>query len=83
MRADISSGCQGCITSATGHVGQAVKPCISQIPVKGPFHQVGVDVLQQACDSLHGLFNKVARSISCQGTVGIEHRKDTHGEGHS
>ena len=83
MRADISSGCQGCITCATRHVGQAMKPCMSPIPVERPFHLVGVDVWQQACDSLHGIFNKVARSISCQGPVGIYHCKDTHGEDHS
>ena len=46
MRADITSWCRGCLTCATRHVGQAVRPLLTPIPVEGPFHRVGVDVLQ-------------------------------------
>ena len=46
MRADIFSRCQGCLTYATLHVGQAMKPPLPPVPVEGPFHCMGVDVLQ-------------------------------------
>ena len=46
MRADNTSWCRGCLTYATRHVGQAVRPLLTPLPVEGPFHRVGVDVLQ-------------------------------------
>ena len=46
MRADISGWCQGCLVCATHQPGKAVKPPLTPIPVEGPFHRVGVDVIQ-------------------------------------
>ena len=46
MRADITSWCRGCLICATRQVGQATKPSLLPIPVEGPFHRMGVDVLQ-------------------------------------
>ena len=46
MRADITSWCRACLTCATRHVGQAVKPPLTPIPVAGPFDRVGVDVIK-------------------------------------
>ena len=37
---------------------------------------------QQVCSSLHGLPDKMARSLSCQRPVSTYHRKNTCGEGH-
>ena len=46
MRADITSWYRGCLTCAARYVGQAVRPLLTPVPVEGPFHRVGVDVLQ-------------------------------------
>ena len=46
MRANISEWCQGCLVRATHQLGRAVQPPLTPIPVEGPFHQVGVDVIQ-------------------------------------
>ena len=45
MRADISGWCQGCLVCATSQPSKAVKPPLTPIPVEGPFHRVGVDVI--------------------------------------
>ena len=49
-RADIISWCRGCLTKATRHVGQAVRPLLTPIPVEEPFH---MDILQLPV-SAHG-----------------------------
>ena len=46
MRADIACWWRACLTCATRHVGLVVRPPLTQIPVEGPFHRMGVDVLQ-------------------------------------
>ena len=46
MGADISGWFQGCLVCATRQPGKAVKPPLTPIPVEGPFHRVGVDVIQ-------------------------------------
>ena len=46
MRSDISKWCQGCLVCATLYPGKAVHPPLTPIPVEGPFHRVGVDVIQ-------------------------------------
>ena len=46
MRSDITAWCRACLTCATHHVGRAVKPPLTPIPVSGPFDRVGVDVIQ-------------------------------------
>ena len=46
MRADISGWCQGCLVCATRQPGKAVKPPLTPIPVEGPFHHVGVNIIQ-------------------------------------
>ena len=61
MRADITSWCQGCLTSATRHVGQAVRLYISDTNSCGrtiPHGYIAIICLcswQQVHDSLHGL----------------------------
>ena len=47
MRADIRHYCRACLVCAsrTGQ-GRALKPQLQPIPIGGPFHRVGVDVLQ-------------------------------------
>ena len=45
MRRDITAWCRACLTCATHQVGKAVRPCLTPIPVGGPFDRLGVDVL--------------------------------------
>ena len=45
MRADITSQCCACLPCATRNVGQVVGTPLTLIPVEGPFHRMGVDVL--------------------------------------
>ena len=48
MRANISEWCQGCLAYAcvTHQPGRAVQPPLTPISVEGPFHWVGVNVIQ-------------------------------------
>ena len=47
MRADIRRYCRSCLICATRKgTGRATRPPLQPIPVGGPFHRVGVDVLQ-------------------------------------
>ena len=46
MRADITHWCWACLTCISRHVGQAVKPPLTPIPVAGPFDRLGVDVIK-------------------------------------
>ena len=46
MRVNISEWCQGCLVCATRQPGRAVQPPLTPIPVEGPFHMVGFDVIQ-------------------------------------
>ncbi len=45
-RADIGRWCRACLTCASRHVGQAIKPPLTPIPVAGAFDRVGVDVIK-------------------------------------
>ena len=46
MRSDVTTWCRACLTCASRHVGRAVKPLLTPIPVSGPFDRVGVDIIQ-------------------------------------
>ena len=47
MRADIHRYCRACLTCVTRKgIGRAIRPNLQPIPVGGPFHRLGVDVLQ-------------------------------------
>ena len=46
MRADITAWCRQCKTCATHHVGKAIKPPLTPIPVAGPFDHIGVDFIK-------------------------------------
>ena len=46
MRSDVSAWCRACVTCASRHVRQAVRPPLTPIPVAGPFDRVGVDILK-------------------------------------
>ena len=47
MRADVRRYCRGCLVCASRKgPGRAQRPPLQPIPVGGPFHMVGVDVLQ-------------------------------------
>ena len=47
MRADIRRYCRSCLICATRKgTGRASRPPLQPIPVGGPFHRIGVDVLQ-------------------------------------
>ena len=47
MRSDIRHYCRSCLVCATKRgTGRACQPPLQSIPVGGPFHRVGVDVLQ-------------------------------------
>ena len=46
MRKDVARWCKSCLACATRHVGCAVKPLLTPVPVGGPFDCVGVDVVQ-------------------------------------
>lgn len=46
MRSDVRRFYRGCLTCATQKgPGRGIRPLLQPIPVKGPFHRVGVDVL--------------------------------------
>ena len=47
MRSDVRKHCRSCLTCASRKgPGRALRPKLQPIPVGGPFHRVGVDVLQ-------------------------------------
>ena len=46
MRSDIWKWCQSCLLCARRQPGRVVQPSLIPIPVSGPFHRVGVDVIQ-------------------------------------
>ena len=46
MRADISGWYQDCLVCATHQPDKAIRPPLMLILVEGPFHRVGVDVIQ-------------------------------------
>ena len=47
MRSDVRKHCRSCLTCATRRgVGHATHPPLQPIPVGGPFHCVGVDILK-------------------------------------
>lgn len=47
MRADIRRYCCVCLVCASKKgTGHPLKPMLRSIPVGGPFHRVGVDILQ-------------------------------------
>lgn len=46
MRTDICKWCNGCLVCATRQPSRATHPPLNPIPVEGPFHRVGVDVIQ-------------------------------------
>ena len=47
MRSDVRKYCRSCLTCATRRgVGRATHPPLQPIPVGGPFHCVGVDILK-------------------------------------
>ena len=46
MRSDVHKWCNRCLVCATRRPGKAVHPPLNPIPVEGPFHRVGVDVIQ-------------------------------------
>ena len=47
MRADVYHFCRACLVCASRKgTGRRMKPALTPIPVGGPFHRVGVDILQ-------------------------------------
>ena len=47
MRADVRQYCRSCLVCAlTKGNGSEIRPALQTIPVGGPFHIIGVDVLQ-------------------------------------
>ena len=46
MRTDICRWCQSCLVCVTRQAGRPIRPPLTPIPVSGPFHQIGVDVIQ-------------------------------------
>ena len=47
MRADVQRFCRGCLVCASRKgPGRPLRPPLTVIPVGGPFHRVGADVLQ-------------------------------------
>ena len=47
MRAEVRKYCRSCLVCASKRgAGHSIKPALQPIPVGGPFHRVGVDVLQ-------------------------------------
>lgn len=47
MRADVRRFCRGCLSCASRKgPGRGIRPLLQPIPVRGPFHRVGVDVLK-------------------------------------
>ena len=47
LRSDVRAHCRSCLTCATRRgVGRATRPPLQPVPVGGPFHCVGVDILK-------------------------------------
>ena len=47
MRADVRRFCRGCLNCASRKgPGHGIRPLLQPIPVRGPFHRVGVDILK-------------------------------------
>jgi len=46
MRADIAAWCHECSICASHSVGHATRPCLTPIPVAGPFDRIGVDFIK-------------------------------------
>ena len=46
MQSDITRWSRACLVCATHNPGRVVRPPLTPIPVSGPFHRVGVDVIQ-------------------------------------
>ena len=46
MRKDVAQWCKSCLVCATRHVGRALKPLLTSIPVEGPFDRIGVGVVE-------------------------------------
>ena len=46
MRTDIRKWCNGCLVCATRRPSRAIHSPLNPIPVEGPFHRMGVDVIQ-------------------------------------
>ena len=46
MRADINSWARACAICASRQIGKPLHPCLTPLPVGGPFDRVGVDVVQ-------------------------------------
>ena len=46
MHSNLAQWCRLCLLCATRSVGKPLQPPPAPIPVSGPFHRVGVDVLQ-------------------------------------
>jgi len=46
MRADICKWCSGCLVCATHQPSKATHTPLNPIPVEGPFHRMGVNVIQ-------------------------------------
>ena len=47
MRADVRRYCRSCLVCASRKgTGHSIKPALQPIPVGGPFHRMGVDVMQ-------------------------------------
>ena len=46
MRKEVTLYCRSCEKCASRHVGKAIKPPLTPIPVNGPYERVGVDVIK-------------------------------------
>ena len=46
MKADICKWCRSCLVCVTRQAGRVVQLPLAPIPVYGPFHWVGVDVIE-------------------------------------
>ena len=46
MRTDIRKWCNGCLVCVTCRPSRAIHSPLNPIPVEGPFHRMGVDVIQ-------------------------------------
>ena len=46
MRTDICKWCQSCLVCVTHQAGRPIRPPLTPIPVSGPFHRIGVDIIQ-------------------------------------
>jgi len=56
VRNGISKWCQSCLVCATRYPGRVVHPPLTLIPIEGPFHRVGVDVIQFTTSHVGNLF---------------------------